>query len=99
MKIVNMNRGDWGNIKAYFTLVTGEGLAINGMRVIEGVNGLFVGFPSKQNEDGEYDSIVKPLDRNVSKAINEEAVSVFENKTVETKSPEKEETFDEDILF
>ena len=68
-----MSKGDWGKVKAYFTLITGDGFLINGMRLIEGTNGLFVGYPSKQKkkEDGssEYDQVVRPMDKDIASGV------------------------------
>ena len=55
MKIDRMNKGNWGKIRAFFDLETDEGFTLKGFKLIESVNGLFVGFPSEKNEkDGEY---------------------------------------------
>ena len=53
MKISRMNKGSWGLIKAFFDLQTEEGFTIKGFKLVEGINGLFVGFPSNKNNDGE----------------------------------------------
>ncbi len=53
-----MTRGDWGKIKAYFNIVTEEGFIIKGLKLIDGINGKFVGFPSKKNDAGEYKDTV-----------------------------------------
>ena len=50
MKIENMKKGDWGKIKAFFD-VTIEGFTIKGFKLIEGINGMFVGMPSQKGKD------------------------------------------------
>tara|TARA_R100000808_G_C2089823_1_gene110642 strand:+ start:233 stop:559 length:327 start_codon:yes stop_codon:yes gene_type:complete len=57
MKISRMNRGNWGNLLAYFDLEV-DGFTIKGFRLLEGANGRFVGFPSQKNNDGEYNDTV-----------------------------------------
>ena len=55
MKITKINKGNWGKIKAFFDLETEEGFTIKGFKIVEGIDGIFIGFPSQKNEkDGEY---------------------------------------------
>ena len=54
MKIEYMNKGQWGKVKAFFSVRTDEGFIIKGLKLINGVNGDFVGFPSEKGKDGEY---------------------------------------------
>ena len=54
MKIDRMNKGSWGKVRAFFDLQTTEGFTLKGFKLIEGINGLFVGFPSQKGSDDEY---------------------------------------------
>jgi stage V sporulation protein G len=58
MKIERMNKGSWGKIRAFIDVRTDDGFVIKGFKLIEGVNGLFVGFPSQKSTDGEYHDTV-----------------------------------------
>ena len=58
MKIERMNKGDWGKIKAFFDLQTEDGFTIKGFKLVEGINGLFVGFPAQKGSDEEYHDTV-----------------------------------------
>ena len=49
-----MNKGEWGKIKAFFDVQTEDGFVIKGFKLIHGINGLFVGFPSRKGDDEEY---------------------------------------------
>jgi len=49
-----MTKGNWGKIRAFFDLQTEEGFTIKGFKLVEGINGLFVGFPSQKGNDDEY---------------------------------------------
>ncbi len=63
MKIERMNKGSWGKLRAYFDLRTSDGFIIKGFKIVEGINGLFVGMPSQQNKEGEYyDSVYADKD-------------------------------------
>ena len=49
-----MNKGEWGKIKAFFDVETEEGFVMKGFKLVQGINGLFVGFPSQKGSDEEY---------------------------------------------
>jgi len=58
MKISRMNKGEWGKVRAFFDLTTSDGFTIKGFKLVEGISGLFVGFPSAKGTDGEYNDTV-----------------------------------------
>ena len=78
MKIERMNKGNWGKIKAFFDLQTEDGFTIKGFKLVEGTNGLFVGFPSQKNNDDEYHDTVW-ADKDVKDQVNEIAKREYEN--------------------
>ena len=99
MKIENMKKGDWGKIKAFFDIVTEEGFTMKGFKLVEGVNGLFAGFPSQQGKDGEYYDTVW-ADRELKDQVTSAAVKIYngeddgivemELEDIPTKAPETE---------
>ena len=54
LKISRMHRGAWNKVVAFFDLSIetqmGAVLTVTGFKLIEGVNGMFVGFPSKKTD-------------------------------------------------
>ena len=54
MKITNMRKGSWGKLTAFFDVATDEGFIIKGFKLVNGINGPFVGFPSQKGNDDEY---------------------------------------------
>ena len=56
MEIPRMTKGSWGKIKAFFDLKV-NGITIKGFKLIEGINGMFVGVPSVK-KDEKYENIV-----------------------------------------
>ena len=54
MFIERMNKGSWGKIRAFFDLQTEEGFTIKGFKLVDGIKGMFVGFPSQKGSDNEY---------------------------------------------
>ena len=71
-----MNKGNWGKIRAFFDLQTEEGFIIKGFKLVEGINGLFVGFPSQKGSDDEYHDTVW-ADRDVKEEVNQLAIKDY----------------------
>ena len=80
MKIERMNKGSWGKIKAFFDLQTEDGFTIKGFKLVEGANGLFVGFPSQKGNDDEYHDTVW-AEKEVKDQVIELAKSEYESST------------------
>ena len=80
MKIERMNKGSWGKIKAFFDLQTEDGFTIKGFKLVEGTNGLFVGFPSQKGNDDEYHDTVW-VEKEVREQVIELAKSEYESST------------------
>tara|TARA_R100000700_G_C3136327_1_gene119667 strand:- start:204 stop:485 length:282 start_codon:yes stop_codon:yes gene_type:complete len=78
MKITKINKGNWGKIKAFFDLETEEGFIIKGFKIVEGIDGIFIGFPSKKNEkDGEYYDIIWS-DKELKQKVEQLAAKEFD---------------------
>ena len=86
MKIERMNKGSWGKIKAFFDLQTEDGFTIKGFKMVEGTNGVFVGFPSQKNNDDEYHDTVW-ADKDVKDQVTELAKREYENDAEQEQSP------------
>ena len=71
-----MNKGSWGKIRAFFDLQTEDGFTIKGFKLVEGINGLFVGFPSQKGSDDEYYDTVW-ADRDVKEQVNQLAEKTY----------------------
>ena len=72
MEIARMTKGSWGKIKAFFDVKI-QGMTVKGFKLIEGINGKFVGVPSIKKEDDSYDNIViidKDLIEELQKVAN-----------------------------
>ncbi len=77
MKIVDMRTFEGSTrTKAFFDLVTEEGITIKGFKIVDGSNGLFVSFPREQGKDGNwYDKVKMP--RELSDKLNEMALNEY----------------------
>ena len=76
MKITRMNKGDLGKVKAFFDLETQDGFTIKGFKLVEGANGMFAGFPSQQNKDGEYNDTIF-ADKTLKQKVNQLALEHY----------------------
>jgi len=80
MKIDRMNRGEWGKLRAFFDVKTNEGIVIKGFKLVEGVNGLFVGMPSQKGKDDEFFDTVF-MEREARDKLNDLAMDEYNNPT------------------
>ena len=86
MKIERMNKGNWGKLRAFFDLRTTDGFVIKGFKIVEGINGLFVGMPSVQNKEGEYyDSVF--ADKDLRDELEKLAIREYGQENVVAPSP------------
>ena len=98
MKIERMNRGNWGKIKAFFDLQTEDGFTIKGFKMVEGTNGMFVGFPSQKNNDDEYHDTVW-ADKDVKDQVTELAKMEYESPSAHQMAEQKVPIKTEDVPF
>ena len=87
MQIERMAKGNWGKIKAFFDLQTEDGFTLKGFKLVEGTNGLFVGFPSQKNNDDEYHDTVW-ADKDVKDRVIELAKREYESSTEQVMNSE-----------
>ena len=86
MKIERMNKGNWGKLRAFFDLRTSDGVVIKGFKIVEGINGLFVGMPSVQNKEGEYyDSVF--ADKDLRDELEKLAIREYGQESVDSPEP------------
>lgn len=83
-KIVKMNLVNLGKTRAFFTVAVSE-FEIEGMKLIDGKNGLFVGFPSRsykspKDQTTKYIDVVKTSSKAIYQEILEAAVAEFERR-------------------
>ena len=58
-----------GATKAFADIVIEDGLAVLGLRVVEGKSGLHVGYPREEGKDGKWYNTVVPLTREIKDEI------------------------------
>ena len=96
VKIERMNKGSWGKLRAFFDLRTSDGFIIKGFKIVEGINGLFVGMPSTQNKEGEYyDSVL--ADKDLRDDLEKIAMRAYGQESVESSEESGENLTDQNI--
>lgn len=77
---LRFNQKENSKIKAYVGLAFDECFVVNGIKLVEGKNGLFVAYPSYKNSDGEYKDIAYPLDKGYRDLLTKEIISKYEKE-------------------
>jgi DNA-binding cell septation regulator SpoVG len=77
MKIDRMNKVSINNLLAFFDIKTSDGFILKGFTLVKSKNdgGMFVGFPSKQDKEGEWKDTIwcdKQLRQEVNKLAHDE---------------------------
>ena len=91
-----MNKGSWGKIRAFFDLRTEEGFTMKGFKLVEGINGLFVGFPSQKGSDDEYHDTIW-AERELKDQVTQMAVKAY-GQDIMTPAPDMQESAAADSL-
>ena len=76
MKISRMTKGEWNKVRAFFDLESEEGFTIKGFTLVYGNDGMFVGFPSQKNNDGEYQDTIF-ADKMLRQKVNKLALDYY----------------------
>jgi stage V sporulation protein G len=78
-----------GNLKAFASLTfetedLGKFFAVNGVKVVEGKSGLFIGMPRVKDKKGEYRDICFPVSVEFRKIIADAVISEYTKASGET---------------
>ena len=71
--------GNEGKMKAVASVTFDEEFVVHDIKIIEGVNGLFIEMPSRKMNDGNYRDIAHPLISETRVRINNAVLSAYEN--------------------
>jgi stage V sporulation protein G len=58
------------NTVAFASVTINDMIAINGIRVVDGANGLFAAMPQAKDKDGEYRDIAFPVTKELRQQLN-----------------------------
>jgi len=83
VKIIRMNKVDnFGKLKAFFDLLTGDGFTIKGFKLMESIDGNhWVGNPSVKDKDGKYNDSVY-CNKQVKQQLEKLANDVYKNPSL-----------------
>lgn len=84
VKVHHVQKGP-GSLRAFASATIGGCFAVNGIRVMDGENGIFVAMPSSRGSDGKYRDICCPTTAEMRKALNMAVMGEYE-KAVEKPS-------------
>ena len=84
-----MNKGSWGKVRAFFDLQTQEGFTLKGFKLIDGISGLFVGFPRQKDQDGEYRDTIW-AEKELKDKVTEVAMRHYEQDVVSSDAMDDE---------
>lgn len=71
---------DEGNLKARVSITIDDSFAVHEIRVLEGINGLFIAMPSKKLPNGEYKDIAHPINKETRTMIQEKIIEAYQNE-------------------
>ena len=65
-------------MKGFASVVVDNAIAIHGIRIIEGDNGLFIAMPSRKTPTGEYKDTVHPINQEVRTMFEKEILDAYD---------------------
>ena len=75
---VKINRFEKDKLKGYASITLNDDLVINGIRIVNGQHGLFIGFPENRKGEKNY-GIVYPLKDTTRQAIQDAVITEYES--------------------
>ena len=67
------------NVMAYASVTINDIIAINGIRVIDGSNGLFAQMPQTRDSKGDFRDVAFPVTKDLRLQLNEAVVNQYAN--------------------
>lgn len=67
-----------GHLRAFVNITVNNSLYINGLKIVEGANGLFVSFPSRES-NGKWFDVVAPTSREIRGLITQKILEEYSN--------------------
>ena len=71
IEVVNLRRFENGKLKAFADVLFDESYVVKGFRIVEGKEGLFVGFPQQNGKDGRWYNIFQAANDGVRDRLSE----------------------------
>ena len=71
------NQNAANGVLGYGSICIDDAFVIDGVRVVNGKNGLFASMPSRQKQDGTYVDIAYPITKTVREAVNKAVLDAY----------------------
>ena len=71
--------GNEGKMKAVASVTFDEEFVVHDIKIIEGINGLFIAMPSRKMSDGDFRDIAHPLLSETRNRIKDAILNAYEN--------------------
>jgi stage V sporulation protein G len=72
-----------GKLRAFAAVVLADSFKINGLKVIEGKNGIFVAMPSRKSQDGTFQDIAHPINSHARAYLERRVLRAYWNEAGE----------------
>ncbi len=82
---------DESKMKAIVSVTFDDEFVVHDIKVIDGVNGIFVAMPSRKMADGEFRDIAHPINATTRKKIQDAVFSEYEKVLAESEGTVTEE--------
>ena len=79
IRVVKKTEGEL-KLKSYADVTFDDCFVVNGLKIIEGQNGLFIAMPSKKIGNGEFKDIVHPIQPEFRNHITEVILKKYEEE-------------------
>lgn len=75
---------DEEKLKAFVSVIFDDCFVVSDIKIIEGVNGLFISMPSKKRRNGTFRDIAHPLNNDTRRAIEERIIAKYREVVTES---------------
>ena len=75
---VRIVKHEVNNLKGFASITLEDAFVVDGFRIVEGDNGLFVGKPSKKTKEGKFKNTAFPLNKELGDSIDKAILDAYE---------------------
>jgi len=83
---INMTKSS-SKILAFAKITFEDSFCVDGIKIIDGPNGLFVGMPSKKDKNGNFQNICFPINKEARAAIVDRIFEEYNKKKEDNNDP------------
>ncbi|NLY19926.1 MAG: septation regulator SpoVG [Tissierellia bacterium] len=82
-----------GKMKAIVSVTFDDSFVVHDIKIIDGLNGLFLAMPSRKTPNGEYRDIAHPINAEMRRSLEEDILAKYQEvlEEQEQEQTEKEE--------